>query len=43
MGWNTETVITEALKGAESAGAVAERFDLFRQKQFSKIIKMMYD
>ena len=29
-GWNTDTLITEAAKGAESAGAVIERFDLFR-------------
>ena len=29
-GWNTETLITEASKGAEAAGAAVERFDLFR-------------
>ena len=29
-GWNTDTLITEAEKGAESAGAVIERFDLYR-------------
>ena len=30
MGWNTETLIAEACKGAEAAGAAVERFDLFR-------------
>ena len=29
MGWNTETLISEASKGAESMGAEVERFDLF--------------
>ena len=29
-GWNTETLIAEASRGAESAGASVERFDLFR-------------
>ena len=29
-GWNTDTLITEASRGAESAGAAVERFDLFR-------------
>lgn len=28
MGWNTDTLITEASRGAESAGAVVERYDL---------------
>ena len=31
-GWNTDTLITEASKGAESAGATVERFDLFSLK-----------
>lgn len=35
MGWNTETLITEASNGAESAGAVVERFDLFRLEQYT--------
>ena len=29
-GWNTDTLITEAAKGAESAGTVVEKFNLFR-------------
>ena len=29
-GWNTDTLITEAARGAESVGAEVERFDLFR-------------
>ena len=27
-GWNTDTLLMEAAKGAESTGAVIERFDL---------------
>ncbi len=38
MGWNTETLITEASKGAESAGAVVERFDLFRLEKYTGCI-----
>ena len=38
MGWNTETLISEASKGAESAGAVTERFDLFRLEQYTGCI-----
>ena len=37
-GWNTDTLITEAAKGAESAGAVVERFDLFRLEQYTGCI-----
>ena len=29
-GWNTDTLIKEAAKGAESKGAEIIRFDLFR-------------
>ena len=29
-GWNTDTLIEEAIKGAESAGAEVQKFDLFR-------------
>ena len=28
--WNTDTLITEAISGAESAGAEVKRFDLYR-------------
>ena len=38
MGWNTETLISEASKGAESAGAVVERFDLFRLDKYTGCI-----
>jgi len=38
MGWNTETLITEASKGAESAGASVERFDLFRLEKYTGCI-----
>ena len=30
MGWNTDTLITAASRGAEASGATVERFDLFR-------------
>ena len=33
MGWNTETLIAEASRGVEAAGAAVERFNLFRQGQ----------
>lgn len=38
MGWNTETLITEASKGAESSGATIERFDLFRLEKYTGCI-----
>jgi len=38
MGWNTETLITEASKGAEASGAVVERFDLFRLERYTGCI-----
>ena len=34
-GWNTDTLITEAPKGAESAGATVERFDLFKLEKYT--------
>lgn len=37
-GWNTDTLIIEATKGAESAGAVVERFDLFRLDKYTGCI-----
>ncbi len=38
IGWNTETLISEATKGAEAAGAAAERFDLFRLEKYTGCI-----
>ena len=38
MGWNTETLIKEASKGAESAGASVQRFDLFRLEKYTGCI-----
>ena len=38
MGWNTETLITEASRGAESAGAEVIRFDLFRLEKYTGCI-----
>ena len=37
-GWNTDTLITEASRGAESAGAIIERFDLFRLERYTGCI-----
>ena len=37
-GWNTDTLISEASKGAESAGATVERFDLFRLEKYTGCI-----
>ena len=38
MGWNTETLISEASKGAEAAGAAVERFDLFKLEKYTGCI-----
>lgn len=35
MGWNTETLISEASRGAAEAGAEVERFDLFRLEKYT--------
>ena len=37
-GWNTDTLISEAIKGAQSAGAEVERFDLFRLEKYTGCI-----
>lgn len=37
-GWNTDTLITEAAKGAESAGAEVEKFDLYRLEKYTGCI-----
>lgn len=37
-GWNTDTLLTEAAKGAESAGAEIQRFDLFRLEKYTGCI-----
>ena len=37
-GWNTDTLIMEAAKGAESAGATVEKFDLFRLEKYTGCI-----
>ena len=38
LGWNTDTLVTEAGKGAESAGAVVEKFDLYRLEKYTGCI-----
>ena len=37
-GWNTDTLVSEAARGAESAGAVVEKFDLYRLEKFTGCI-----
>lgn len=37
-GWNTDTLITEAAKGAAAAGAEIERFDLFKLERYTGCI-----
>ena len=38
MGWNTETLISEAARGAQSVGAEIQRFDLFRLERYTGCI-----
>jgi len=38
IGWNTETLIAEASKGAQSAGAEVKRYDLFRLERYTGCI-----
>ena len=37
-GWNTDTLIMEAARGAESVGAQVEKFDLFRLERYTGCI-----
>ena len=37
-GWNTDSLITEASRGAESTGAEVQRFDLFRLEKYTGCI-----
>ena len=37
-GWNTDTLVTEAAKGAEAAGAIVEKFDLYRLEKYTGCI-----
>ena len=37
-GWNTDTLVTEAAGGAESAGAEVEKFDLYRLERYTGCI-----
>jgi len=38
IGWNTDTLISEASKGAESKGAGIQRFDLFKLEKYTGCI-----
>lgn len=35
IGWNTDTLISEAIKGAEAEGAEVEKFNLFRLDKYT--------
>lgn len=37
-GWNTDTLVCEAAKGAEANGAIVEKFDLYRLEKFTGCI-----
>lgn len=37
-GWNTDTLIDEAIRGAESEGAEVEKFDLFKLEKYTGCI-----
>lgn len=37
-GWNTDTLLNEAIKGAESAGAAVVTYDLFRLEKYTGCI-----
>ncbi|MCR5229686.1 MAG: flavodoxin family protein, partial [Solobacterium sp.] len=37
-GWNTDTLISEAVKGAEAAGAQVQRFDLYKLEKYTGCI-----
>ncbi len=37
-GWNTDTLISEAVKGAEAAGAQVQRFDLYNLEKYTGCI-----
>lgn len=37
-GWNTDTLIDEAVKGAESVGATVRKYDLFRLEKYTGCI-----
>ena len=37
-GWNTDTLITEAIKGVQSEGANVEKFDLFKLDKYTGCI-----
>ncbi|MBR3349551.1 MAG: flavodoxin family protein [Solobacterium sp.] len=34
-GWNTDTLINEAIKGAEESGAIVERYDLYNLEKYT--------
>ena len=41
-GWNTDTLLKEAAKGAESVGAEVEQFDLFHLERYTGCISCVF-
>ena len=37
-GWNTDTLVTEAANGAEAAGAIVEKYNLFQMEKYTGCI-----
>ena len=37
-GWNTDTLVSEAARGAQAAGAVVEKYDLYRLEKYTGCI-----
>ena len=37
-GWNTDTLVTEAARGAQSAGATVKKFDLYKLERYTGCI-----
>ena len=39
-GWNTDTLINEAVKGAQAQGAEVQKFDLFRLEKYTGCVML---
>ncbi len=41
-GWNTDTLINEAVKGAQAQGAEVQKFDLFRLEKYTGCVSCRF-
>lgn len=41
-GWNTDSLIDEAIKGAQSQGADVEKFNLFRLDKYTVVFPVLH-